>query len=93
MADAERAGAARPPLPFATLLHPIRVMETEHARLASSLEVLTAIANNFVAPEGASDATRRLMTKLAIFRDELVAHLHVENDQLFPRALEIDQRL
>ena len=93
MADAERAGSARPPLPFATLLHPIRLMEAEHARLASALDVLTALANDFVAPEGTSDATRRLMMELATFRDQLVAHLRVENDLLFPRALDLDRRL
>jgi regulator of cell morphogenesis and NO signaling len=93
MADAERAGGGRPPLPFATLLHPIRLMEAEHVRLASALGVLTALAGDFVAPEGASDATRRLMSELAIFRDQLVAHLQVENELLFPRALDLDRRL
>jgi regulator of cell morphogenesis and NO signaling len=93
MADAERIGGARPALPFATLLHPIRLMEAEHARLASALDVLTALAGGYAAPEGASDASRRLMMELATFRDQLVAHLRVENDLLFPRALDLDRRL
>jgi regulator of cell morphogenesis and NO signaling len=93
MAEAERAGRGRPPLPFPTVLHPIRVMETEHASLAAGLEQLTALAHGFVAPDGASAATRRLLTELATFRDHLAAHLQVENDVLFPRALELDRRL
>jgi regulator of cell morphogenesis and NO signaling len=93
MAEAERAGRGRPPLPFPTVLHPIRVMESEHASLAAGLEQLTTLANGFAAPDGASDATRRLMTELATFRDHLAAHLQVENDVLFPRALDLDRRL
>jgi len=93
MADAERAGRGRPPLPFPTVLHPIRVMESEHTGLAAGLEQLTTLAHGYVAPDGASDATRRLMAELATFRDHLAAHLQVENDVLFPRALELDRRL
>jgi regulator of cell morphogenesis and NO signaling len=93
MAEAAETGAARPPLPFPTLLHPIRLMEVEHARLASALDELTRLAKDFVAPAAASDTTRRLMTELATFRDQLVAHLRIENDVLFPQALDLDRRL
>jgi regulator of cell morphogenesis and NO signaling len=68
-------------------------METEHASLATGLEGLTTLAGGFVAPPDASEATRRVMAELAVFRDHLLAHLQVENDVLFPRALELDQRL
>jgi regulator of cell morphogenesis and NO signaling len=93
MAEAERSGRGRPLLPFPTLLHPIRVMEAEHARLAEALDELTVVASGFIAGEGASDSTRRLMAELATFRDHLAAHLRTENDVLFPRALELDRRL
>jgi len=93
MAEADRTGRGRPPLPFPTLLHPIRVMEAEHARLADALDELTAVAHDFTAPAEASEATRRLMAELSGFRDHLAAHLSVENDVLFPRALDLDRRL
>lgn len=93
MADAERSGGVRPASPFATLLHPIRVMEAEHARLAAALDGLSSLAGGFVAPAGASEPARCLMAELAAFADQLAAHLRVENDVLFPRALDLDRRL
>lgn len=93
MAEADRAGHGRPPLPFPTILHPIRVMEAEHARLAEALDHLVRVASGFTVPDAAADSTRRLMADLAAFRDRLEAHLRAENDVLFPRALELDRRL
>jgi regulator of cell morphogenesis and NO signaling len=93
LADAERSGAGRPPMPFPTVLHPIRLMESEHASLASALDQLSTLAGGFGITSDASDAVRRLMTELAAFRDHLESHLRIENDVLFPRALELDRRL
>jgi regulator of cell morphogenesis and NO signaling len=93
MAEADRSGRGRPLLPFPTLLHPIRMMEAEHARLAEALDELTVVASGFTAPEGASDSARRLMAELATLRHHLSAHLRAENDVLFPRALDLDRRL
>lgn len=93
MAEAEREGRGRPAMPFPTVLHPIRVMETEHARLAAGLEDLAALTGDFTVPEGASDALRRLLVELEAFCSHLSDHLHEENDVLFPRALELDRRL
>lgn len=93
MSEAERSGKGRPALAFPTVLHPIRLMESEHARLAAGLERLAALTNGFTAPAGASDSVRRLMAELATFRDHLELHLRVENDVLFPLALELDRRL
>lgn len=93
LAEAERAGSGRPPLPFPTVLHPIRMMESEHARLAGLLEQVTTLANGFVPPPNAAEPTCRLLAELAVFRDHLDAHLRVENDVLFPRALDLDRRL
>ena len=93
MAEAERTGGGRPPLAFPTVLHPIRLMEAEHARLAEGLEALARLTNDFAVPAAASDSLRRLLEELKTFRDHVVAHLREENDVLFPRALDLDQRL
>ena len=79
----------RPPLPFPTVLHPIRVMEAEHARLADGVEELTRLTGGFAVPEGAPDALRRLLEELKRFCSHLTDHLREENDVLFPRALAV----
>lgn len=93
MAEAERAGRARPPMPFPTVLHPIRLMEAEHARLAADLDALAAAAGGFAPAAGDSEGRRRVLDELAAFAADLHLHLRVENDILFPRALELDRRL
>jgi regulator of cell morphogenesis and NO signaling len=92
LAQAARDGTSRPPLPFPTVLHPIRMMESEHARLEQSLERLRAVSNDFSVQAEASDAARRCYVELARFDREVRAHLLVENDVLFPRALELERR-
>lgn len=93
LAQAEREGAPRPPLPFPTVLHPIRLMESEHTRLELGLERLCAAANGFAVPPEGSDAWRRCYSELARVDREVRAHLLAENDMLFPRALELERRL
>lgn len=92
LAHADREGAPRPPLPFPTVLHPIRVMESEHARLEHLLERLRTATSDFAVPADASAAVRRCLTELERLDREVRAHLRAENDLLFPRALELEGR-
>jgi regulator of cell morphogenesis and NO signaling len=93
MAEAERTGGGRPAMPFPTVLHPIRLMEAEHARLAADLDALVAAAGGFEPASGDSEGRRRALDELATFAADLHLHLRVENDVLFPRALDLDRRL
>ncbi|MEP7118679.1 MAG: hemerythrin domain-containing protein [Acidobacteriota bacterium] len=92
LAQADRDGAPRPPLPFPTLLHPIRLMESEHRRLELGLDRLRAAANGFEVPPGGSEAWRRCYAELARVDREVRAHVVAENDLLFPRALALEHR-
>lgn len=93
LAEAERQGAGRPPLAFPTVLHPIRLMEAEHAQLAADLDRLRT-ATGVVAHDAAASASgARVLDEIVTFAADLDTHLQVENDELFPRALELDRRL
>src|SRR5262245_55190111 len=87
---AERAGGHRPKLAFATVLRPIRLMETEHARIERALDDLRELAR---AVNESSPAWRRCMSDLMKLDTELREHHRAENEVLFPRALELEQRL
>jgi regulator of cell morphogenesis and NO signaling len=93
LSTAERAGHARPPLPFATLLHPVRMMEGEHARIEQALDQLRALALAVPEPGSLVPAWRDCMRDLAQLDAELREHHHVENEELFPRALELERHL
>jgi regulator of cell morphogenesis and NO signaling len=90
---AEREGARRPPLAFATVLHPIRLMEAEHARIEGAVERLRELARAVSEPDTLSPTWRRCMSELATLEAELREHHRAENEILFPRALELERRL
>lgn len=93
LARADRAGGPRPLLAFSTVLHPIRVMETEHARIESTLDRLRELTHAFVAPERASERWRHCLAALSQLDADLRAHHREESEVLFPRALEIECRM
>lgn len=92
MAQAYRDGGSRPSLPFPTVAHPIRLMESEHARIESAIARLRAMTGGFSVPDEASESWKRAFRELARLDEELKVHLHVENDTLFPRALDMERR-
>ena len=90
---AERDGTHRPPLAFATVLHPIRFMEAEHARIEMAVERLRELARAVPEPDTLSPNWQRCMADLAKLDIELREHHRTENEVLFPRALELERRL
>lgn len=93
LAQADREGGTRPALPFPTVLHPIRMMEAEHARIDATMGRLRALTGEF-APQGdASPAWRRCLAELSELDADLREYHRKENEVLFPRALELERRL
>lgn len=78
---------------FATLAYPIRAMEHEHAQAQDVLTELRRETNNYQAPPEADDAGRECYRQLARFDADLEVHIHLENDVLFPRTLELEQNV
>lgn len=93
LSSAERAGAHRPPLAFATVLHPIRFMEAEHGRIEMALDRLRELARAVSEPDTLSPHWHRCIAQLAKLDAELREHHRSENEVLFPRALDLERRL
>lgn len=66
---------------------PIRVMEQEHEDHGKNLEYLRGLAHDFVAPPEACATWKALYLRLKRLSDELMEHIHLENNVLFPRVL------
>jgi regulator of cell morphogenesis and NO signaling len=66
---------------------PIRVMEEEHEDHGRNLEYLRALTDEFIAPPEACVSWKALYLRLSRMSDELMEHIHLENNVLFPRAL------
>jgi len=66
---------------------PIRVMEQEHEDHGRNLEHLRALSHEFIAPAEACPTWKALYLRLNRVSDELMEHIHLENNVLFPRVL------
>ena len=93
LARADRVGGTPDMGLFATILHPMRVMEDDHARAGELLRKLRGLTNGFTAPEDACGTFKACYAEMARFEDGFHQHVRLENNVLFPRALAIEQRL
>ncbi|GHB13376.1 iron-sulfur cluster repair protein YtfE [Modicisalibacter luteus] len=65
---------------------PIAVMRFEHDEHGESLARLMALTNDIQTPKGACTTWRALYAGLREFREDLMQHIHLENNVLFERA-------
>lgn len=77
-----RAGSRGAPIHM-----PIRVMMQEHDDHGESLRRLREVAGDFSPPAEACATWRALYAGLETLEAELMEHIHLENNLLFPRAL------
>lgn len=66
------------------VIYPIRMMRTEHTSHGAMLEQLLSRAHDARPPEGACNTWRALYAGVAQLADDLIAHIHLENNVLFP---------
>lgn len=64
---------------------PIAVMRMEHDGHARHLHTLEAMTNHGTPPEGACNTWRALYAGTRKLADDLMMHMHLENNVLFPR--------
>ena len=69
-------------------VQPIAVMRMEHTSHGQALDQLHALTHDMQPPEGACNTWRALYAGISQFSDDLINHIHLENNLLFP-AFEI----
>ena len=88
---AEVAGAVRarqpiPSGPFGSIENPIRMMEHEHESAGAAMARIRELTGDFQVPPDGCTTYRVALQQLAEFEQDLHAHVHLENNILFPRA-------
>jgi len=71
----------------------ITVVEFEHDTSGIIISQISRLCNNYVLPENASQALRSLFIKLGEFEADLIMHIHLENNVLHKKAVELEQSL
>jgi regulator of cell morphogenesis and NO signaling len=67
---------------------PVSVMEAEHTQMGELLAELRRLTGGYVAPPEACGSWRALWQGLEALEADLHQHIHLENNVLFPRALD-----
>jgi len=80
-----------PPRPhFGAVQNPIRMMENEHGFVGRQLEALRTLTHDYVLPEIACNTWRVVWEMLEALENDLHLHIHLENNILFPKALQLE---
>ncbi len=80
------------PCPFGTVENPIRMMEREHRDAGDELRLIRELTGGFVAPADGCTTYRVCFVELEQFERDLHRHVHLENNVLFPRAVDLEHR-
>jgi len=70
---------------------PITVMEDEHDRAGNLIKEIRDLSNDYNPPADACTTYRLSFAALHAFEEDLHQHVHLENNILFPRAIELSQ--
>jgi len=77
-----------------TLRKPIEeVMLKEHEATGLNLHRLRTITNNYIPPDKACLTHKVTLAKLKELDNDLVQHIHLESNILFPKAIKMEQEL
>lgn len=70
----------------------IEQMEDEHDHAGEIMRQIRQVTDDYALPEGACNTYRASFAKLEEFEADLHIHVHLENNVLFPRAVELEGR-
>ena len=89
----EEAAIAREPVipaPFGSVNNPVSMMIHEHDTAGNLLHDMRKRSDGYQPPAGACTSYKTLYSALAEFERDLHQHIHLENNILFPRAVELE---
>ena len=78
---------------FGTVKNPIQMMMNEHTVEGNRFRKTEELSNNYTPPLDACNTYRVSFALLKEFEQDLHLHIHLENNILFPKAVEIEKDL
>ena len=77
--------------PFGSFQNSIRMMKHEHDIAGYIIKKIEKLSNNFTPPKHACNTYKALYHHLRAFQSDLHIHIHLENNILFPKAIELEK--
>lgn len=76
---------------FGTVENPVEMMKHEHSVEGERLEKIAQLTNNYNPPADACNTYRVTFAMLQDFENDLHTHIHLENNILFPKSIELEK--
>jgi regulator of cell morphogenesis and NO signaling len=83
-------GGEEPIVHCGTIQNPIRQMEHEHENAGEALAKMRRLTSDYLLPEDACSTFLALYEGLEAMEADLHEHIHLENNILFPRSVELE---
>ena len=84
----------KPDFNYGSIKNPIGLIEYEHDRIENVLLInMRAIVDNYTLPPDAREDLKRFYDSVQDTEKELREHIYIENNVLFPQAIETEMRL
>lgn len=93
MAKAKQEGTKIDAAHFGTVKNPIQMMMDEHTVEGERFRLIEEISNSYTPPQDACNTYRVTFALLKEFEQDLHLHIHLENNILFPKAIEMEKEL
>ena len=78
---------------FGTVKNPIKSMMAEHENAGDEFYEIRNLSSSYTPPEDACNTFIAAYQELKDFEEDLHKHVHLENNILFPKAIELEKRL
>ncbi len=90
--QAVSSGQRVPPPFFGTVRNPVQMMMLEHETAGQLLRQMRKVSRDYSVPDDACASFQTLYQALPAFEADLHQHIHLENNLLFPRAVEMESK-
>jgi regulator of cell morphogenesis and NO signaling len=93
LAKAKHEGSKVAAPQFGTVQNPIEAMMQEHTTEGDRFRKIEELSNNYTPPQDACNTYGVTLGLLKEFEQDLHLHIHLENNILFPKAIELEREL
>lgn len=90
MTQAKNNAQPLPTPPFGSVENPIEMMKDDHSIEGDRFRKISELSNNYTPPEGACNTYKVSLAMLQEFEEKLHEHIHLENNILFPKAIQLE---
>lgn len=91
--QAKNNGTPLPKESFGSVNNPIKEMITEHEEVGNNLAEIHAITKDYTLPNDACASYGLLYRMLAEFEEDIHLHIHLENNIMFPKAIDMENSI